>query len=38
MNSLLALATLIGLLLLSDGSIAIEFPGLTSPTIHRGIE
>ena len=38
MNSLIAFATLLALLALSDGSLVIDVPGLTAPTINRGIE
>jgi hypothetical protein len=38
MNSLLAFAALLALLALSNGSLVIDVPSLTSPAINRGIE
>lgn len=38
MNSLLTLMTLLALLALTDGSLVVDLPGLTGPTIHRGLE
>jgi hypothetical protein len=38
MNSLIAFATILTLLALSDGSLVIDVPALTQPTINRGIE
>jgi hypothetical protein len=38
MNSLLTVATLLTLLALTDGSLVLDLPGLTGPTINRGIE
>jgi hypothetical protein len=37
MNSLITVATLLALLALSDGSLVVDLPGLTSPTVNRGI-
>jgi hypothetical protein len=38
MNSLLTVATLLALIALSDGSLIIDVPALTGPSIHRGVE
>lgn len=38
MNSLLTMMTLLALLALTDGSLVVNLPGLTGPTINRGIE
>jgi hypothetical protein len=38
MNSLLAFVTLLALLALADGSLTVNMPGLTGPTVNRGIE
>jgi hypothetical protein len=38
MNSLLTVATLLALLALTDGSLVVDLPALTGPTINRGIE
>ena len=38
MNSLLTFVTLLALLALTDGSLSINLPGVTGPTINRGIE
>jgi hypothetical protein len=37
MNSLLTLATLLALIALTDGSLEIAIPGVTGPTINRGL-
>jgi hypothetical protein len=38
MNSLISIAMLLAVLALTDGSLVIELPGLTAPSINRGIE
>jgi hypothetical protein len=38
MNSLLTAVTLLTLLALTDGSLVVNLPGVTGPTINRGIE
>jgi hypothetical protein len=38
MNSLLTFATLLTLLALTDGSLTVSLPGVTGPTVNRGIE
>jgi hypothetical protein len=38
MNGLLTFVTLLTLLALTDGSLSVNMPGLTGPTINRGIE
>jgi hypothetical protein len=37
-NSLLTFVTLLTLLALTDGSLVVDLPGLTGPTINRGID
>jgi hypothetical protein len=37
-NSFLAFVALLALLALTDGSLVVDLPGLTGPTINRGIE
>jgi hypothetical protein len=36
-NSLLTFVTLLTLLALTDGSLVINMPGLTGPTVNRGL-
>jgi hypothetical protein len=38
MNGLLTFVTLLTLLALTDGSLSVNMPGLTGPTINRGID
>ena len=38
MNSLLTFVTLLTLLALTDGSLVVDLPGVTGPSINRGIE
>ena len=38
MNSLLTFVTLLTLLALTDGSLVVDLPGMTGPTIIRGVE
>lgn len=38
MNSLLAVAALLGLIAIADGLVVFKVPGLPTPTINRGIE
>jgi hypothetical protein len=38
MNSLLTFVTLLTLLALTDGSLTVNMPGLTGPTVNRGLE
>lgn len=38
MHSLITVATILTLFALSDGSLVIDVPSLTQPTINRGID
>ena len=38
MNSLIPVMTLLALIAWQEGSIVIDVPGLTAPTIHRGVK
>jgi hypothetical protein len=38
MNSLLTFVTFLTLLALADGSLTVNMPGLTGPTVNRGID
>jgi hypothetical protein len=38
MNSLITVATILTLLALSDGSLVIDVPSLSKPTVNRGVE
>jgi len=37
MNTLIAMTSLLAILALAEGSIVISAPGLSGPTIHRGL-
>jgi hypothetical protein len=37
MNSLISALTLLAILAFTEGSLVIDVPGITAPTIHRGL-
>ena len=38
MNTLISIATLLAILAWTEGALVIEVPGLTVPSINRGVE